>query len=66
MRISPPLFPQRREQVARQARGWRMRALETAVEGFGRAALETRRKPALAYEIVERALLDAAALANGR
>ena len=63
--LRPPLFPQRRERVARQARRWRMRALETAIDGFGRAALETRRKPALAYEIVERALLDAATLANG-
>ena len=64
--LRPPPFPQRRERLARQARQWRLPALEAVLDGLGRASLETRRKPALAFEIAERALLDAAMLARGR
>src|SRR5918911_1119861 len=48
------------ERLARQARQWRAPALEAALEALARASLETRRKPALAVEIAERALLEAA------
>ena len=66
-RMRPPVFGPRRDRMARQAQGWGMQPLETALHLLVDTDLALRsssRAPAMA--VMERALIRLAMMARGR
>jgi DNA polymerase-3 subunit delta len=62
----PAIHFRRRPQVETALRNWSSARLEKAMAQFADVALESRRRPALAAAMVERALLSTAQSARRR
>jgi DNA polymerase-3 subunit delta len=66
MRVPPPVHFSREQIVAAALNAWTAPRLLTAMEQLAEASFETRRQPALATAIAQRALLNIATSARRR